>query len=70
MTLDAPPLEVVPLGEVSYGDGDMNGGTYQPAVLATVLAAGSDPAAARVAYEIVELVGMAVRSFKMATSLL
>lgn len=43
--------------------------TYQPAVLRTVLAAGSEPAAARVAYLMVELVGIGVRSFRIATSL-
>jgi len=43
--------------------------TYQPAVVAIEPAAGSDPATGRVAYEIVELVGMEVASFQMATSL-
>jgi hypothetical protein len=39
-----------------------------PATVAVVPAAGSEPEAGSVAYEMVELVGMAVASFMMATS--
>jgi hypothetical protein len=67
--LDCAEFWVAPLGDISYGSGTKKGNTYQPATLATVLAAGSEPLAARVAYLIVELVAMGVRSFKIATSL-
>ena len=42
--------------------------SYQPATVAVDPATGSEPAAGRVAYLMVELVGIAVASLKMATS--
>jgi hypothetical protein len=42
--------------------------THQPATDRVVPAAGSDPDAGRTAYEMVELVGMEVESFKIARS--
>jgi hypothetical protein len=42
--------------------------TYQPATVSVVPAAGSDPDAGSTAYEMVELVGMEVASFKIARS--
>lgn len=42
--------------------------TYHPATVLEVPAAGSEPEAGKVAYEMVELVGIEVASLKMATS--